>query len=87
MGIFERCLTDHTPGGKGARRGLGLGDVIYILCLSIFLQPGRADELWALVPLHPILLPVAVNFPAYPVFFSSNVSLGLHFMDLVTTTG
>ena len=34
----------------------------------------------------PILLPVAVNFLAYPVLFSSNLSLGLPFMDLVTTT-
>ena len=34
----------------------------------------------------PILLPVAVKFLAYPVLFSSNVSLGLPFMDLVTTT-
>ena len=36
--------------------------------------------------LAPILLPVAVNSPAYPVLFSSDVSLGVSFMDLVTTT-
>jgi len=39
----------------------------YILCLLIFLQPGRANELWALVSLSSILLPVAVNSPAYPI--------------------
>jgi hypothetical protein len=60
--------------------------IIYILCLLIFLQHGWADELLALVSLPPILLPVAINSPAYPVPFSSNVSLGLPFMDLVTTT-
>ena len=36
--------------------------------------------------LAPILLPVAVNSPAYPVLFSSSVSLRLPFMDLITTT-
>lgn len=54
--------TGYGPmGGEGARRRQGYGNIMYILCLLIFLQPGRADELWALVPLHPILLPVAVN--------------------------
>lgn len=83
-------LPSYGPGGdEGARKRPGCGDVmyiIYILCLLIFLQHGWADELLALVSLPPILLPVAINSPAYPVPFSSNVSLGLPFMDLVTTT-
>jgi hypothetical protein len=54
--------------------------------LFIFLQPRRANELLALVSLPPVPLPVAVNSPAYPVLFSSNASLGLPFMDLVTST-
>jgi len=86
MGAPERFLPGHRPGGKGAWRGPGQGDVIYILCLWIFLQFGRSDELWALVPQTPILLPVVVSSLTYSLLFSSNVSLGLSFMDLVTST-
>jgi hypothetical protein len=49
-------LTNHRPGVKvneGARRRSGCGDVMYILCLLSCLQPERANELWALVPLPP----------------------------------
>ena len=58
---------------------------MYILCLLVFFSLGgpMSFEIFALAP---ILLPVAVNSPAYPVLFSSNVSLGLSFMDSVTTT-
>lgn len=34
----------------------------------------------------PTLLLVAIDSPAYPILFSSNASLKLFFMDLVTTT-
>ena len=58
---------------------------MYILCLLVFFSLGgpMSFEFYALAP---ILLPVAVNSPAYPVLFSSNVSLVLFFMDSVTTT-
>lgn len=36
--------------------------------------------------LRPVLLLIAVDSPAYSVLISSNISLGLPFMDLVTTT-
>ena len=72
-------------GNEGARGRPGYGDRMYILCLLVFFSLGgpMSFEFFALAP---ILLPVAVNSPAYPVLFSSDVSLGLSFMDLVTTT-
>ena len=51
---------------------------MYILFINFFLQPGKAYELWALVALPSILMPVAVNSPYYPVLSSFNVSLGCH---------
>lgn len=58
-----------------------------ILCLLIFLQPSRANELWDLVLISLFLLPVAVNSPAFPVLLSSfYVTLRLLFMELITTT-
>ena len=87
MGALKRCSPGHRPGDdKGFRRRSGLGGVMYNLCLLYFLLPRRADEFLVLVPLPPILLPVAVNSPAYPVLFSSNVNLSLPFIDLATTT-
>ena len=72
-------------GNERARRRPGYGDRMYILCLLVFFSLGgpMSFEFYALAP---ILLPVAVNSPAYPVLFSSNVSLVLFFMDSVTTT-
>jgi hypothetical protein len=71
-------------GNEGARRGPGPGNVTYILCL--FLQRGRADELWALVSLAPFFCLMAVNHLVYPILFSSNVNLGLPFIDSIMTT-
>lgn len=43
-------------------------------------------EFMGLFLLPPVLLLIAVDSPAYSILISSNVSLGLPFMDLVTTT-
>lgn len=59
---------------------------MYIGYSLLLIYPTLAEDLWALTPLPSVLLPVAVDSPAYPVLFSSNQSLGLPFMDLVTTT-
>jgi hypothetical protein len=72
---------------QGAIKESGHGAVMNILCLLIFLQLRRTNDLWALVPLPSILLSVAAKSMAYPVFFFSNVSLGFPFLDLVTTAG
>ena len=87
LSITFDMLTGHRPGGdEGARSSPGLREIMYILFLLIFLQPGRAEELWALVLLPSILLPLAVNSLAYPGLFSSSVNLGLPLRDLVTPT-
>lgn len=53
MGTLKRCSSNHRPGSDDeARRRPGCGDIMYALCLLIFLQPGRTGELWTLVP-HP----------------------------------
>lgn len=74
--IALTLLLTGLPVRPGVRRGPGARDTMDILFLLIILQPGRDDELWTLVALTPLLLSVAVNFPAYPVLFSSSVSLG-----------
>lgn len=84
---LKSTFTSHRlRSNEGARRRPGYEDLMNILCLSIFLQPGRVDELCSLVTLPPILLPVSVNSQAYRILFSFNVSLGLTFIDFVTTT-
>lgn len=43
------------------------------------------EDLWDLVPLPPILLPMEDGSPVYPVLFTSNANLGLPFINTVTT--
>lgn len=42
-----------------------------------------AEDLWALIPMPPLLLPIDIYSPMNPTHFTSSASLGLSFVDLV----
>lgn len=54
---------------------------IFVLLFALH----SVEDLWVLVPLPRILLPMRIDSPIYPVLFTSNASLEWPFTDLVTT--
>lgn len=67
MGTLKRCLACHRSDSP-EKQGGGPGEVTYLVYSLLLNCANFAEYLWTLVLVLPVLLPMTIVFPSYPIF-------------------